>query len=108
MRDEIIVASGDSAISDPSAVGDLSGSSFVIGSMHFWHNQIPHIGSSGITGAKTATLWKLTAGVWVNVYDGAGNKVELTLTNTQEAILSPGTYGISTSDTGIVITIQMP
>ena len=108
MRDEVIVAAADSAISDPAAIGDLVDSSFVIGSMHFWNNSIPHIASSGITGAKVAYLWKLTNGVWVQVYDGAGNKVQLSLTNTQEAILSQGTYGISTSDTGIVVTAQMP
>lgn len=108
MRDEIVVAAADSAISDPSSVGDLSDSVFVIQSFHFYQNQIPHIASSGITGVVTATLWKLTAGVWVTVYDGDGNKVQLTLTNPQEAILSEGVYGISTSSTGIVITVQMP
>ena len=108
MRDETVVAAADAAISDPTVVGDLAGSSFVIGSMHFWNNQVPHIAASGITGAKSANLWKLTAGVWVKVYDGAGNEVQLTLTNPQEAILSEGTYGISTSDTGIVVTVQMP
>ena len=55
MRDETIVASADAAISDPSAVGDLSDSVFVIGSMHFWNNQVPHIASSSIGVGETAT-----------------------------------------------------
>jgi hypothetical protein len=108
MRDETVVAAADSAISDPSNVEDLVDSSFVIGSFHFWNNTIPHLASSGVTGAKTVSLWKLTAGVWVAVYDGSGVAVQLTATNPQEAILSEGTYGVSTSDTGVVVTIQMP
>jgi len=109
MRDEVLIASTIGAIADPSAVGDLDGYSFVIGSMHFWNNQIPHIAASGITGAETVNLWKLTAGVWVKVYDGDGNEVQLTATNPQEAMLSEGTYGLSkTSGTGIVATVQMP
>lgn len=109
MRDEVVIASTVAGISNPTAVGDLDPYVFVIGSMHFWGNQIPHIAASGITGAEEVLLWKLTAGVWVQVYDGAGNAVKLTLTNPQEAILSPGTYGLSkTSGTGIVATVQMP
>ncbi len=109
MRDETVIGSSVAGISDPTNVDDLDGYSFVIGSMHFWNNTIPHIASSGITGVETVTLWKLTAGVWVNVYDGAGAKVQLTVTNPQEAILSEGTYGLSkSSGTGIVATVQMP
>jgi hypothetical protein len=109
MRDEVVVASTVGEIAAPSAVGDLDPYVFVIGSMHFWNNQIPHIAASGITGAEAVNLWKLTAGTWVQVHDGDGNDVQLTLTNAQEAILSPGTYGVSkTSGTGIVVTVTMP
>lgn len=109
MRDETIIGSSVAAISDPSAVGDLADYSFVIGSMHFWNNQLPNISASGITGVQTVGLWKLTAGVWVKVYDGAGAHVLLTATNAQEAILSEGTYGLTkTSGTGIVVTVTMP
>ena len=77
--------------------------------MHFLNNRIPHIAASGITGAEAVNLWKLTAGVWVKVYDGDGNAVQLTLTNPQEALLSEGVYGVTkTSGTGIVVTVQMP
>lgn len=109
MRDEVVIASTVAGISAPTAVGDLADSSFVIGSMHFWNNQLPHIAASGITGAEAVNLWKLTAGTWVQVYDGAGNAVQLTLTNPQEALYSEGTYGLSkTTGTGIVVTVQMP
>ena len=109
MRDEVIIPSTKAAIAAPTNVGDLDPYVFVIGSAHFFNNQVPHIAASGITGAEEITLWKLTSGVWVKVYDGAGNEVKLTLTNPQEAILSPGTYGLSkTSGTGIVATMQMP
>ena len=109
MRDEVVIGSSVAAIADPTNVEDLVGYTFVIGNMHFHRNTIPHIAASGITGAETVNLWKLTAGVWVKVYDGSGNEAQLTLTNPQEAILSEGTYGLSkTSGTGIVATVQMP
>jgi hypothetical protein len=109
MRDEIVIPSTVGTIAAPSAVGDLDPYVFQIGTMHFFQNQIPHVAASGITGAEEVNLWKLTAGTWVKVYDGSGNEVKLTLTNPQEAILSPGVYGFSkTSGTGITVTIQMP
>jgi len=109
MRDEVIVGSTVAAISAPSAVGDLKNYSFVIGSMHFWNNRIPHIAASGITGAEAVNLWKLTAGVWVKVYDGEGNEVQLTADNPQESLFSEGVYGVTkTSGTGIQVTVQMP
>jgi len=109
MRDEVVVASTVAAIADPAAVGDLLDYSFSIGSMHFWNNQIPHIASSGITGAETVNLWKLTAGTWVKVFDGEGNAVQLTATNPQEALFSEGVYGVTkTSGTGIQVCVQMP
>ena len=109
MRDETIIGAAVAGISDPAAVGDLADYSFVIGSMHFYNNALPHIAASGITGAEAVTLWKLTAGVWVNVYDDAGNKIQLTATNAQEALYSEGTYGLSnTTGTGIVAIVQMP
>ena len=109
MREEVIIGSTVGLIAAPTNPGDLDPYVFTIGSMHFWNNQVPHIAASGITGAEEVQLWKLTAGVWVKVYDGAANEVKLALTNPQEAILSPGVYGLSkTSGTGIVATVSMP
>ena len=109
MRDEVIIGSSVGAIADPSAVGDLDGYTFVIASMHFWNNVMPHIASTGITGAEVVTLWKLTAGVWENVYDDNDTKVQLTATKPQKSFTGEGTYGLSkSSGTGIVATVQMP
>jgi len=109
MRDEVVIGSTIGLISAPTVAGDLAPYVFTIGSMHFWNNTIPHIAASGITGVEAVNLWKMTAGTWVQVYDGSGTAVQLTLTNPQEAILSPGVYGLSkTSGTGIVVTITMP
>jgi len=109
MRDEVVVASTVGTISAPSAPGDLKNYSFTIGSMHFWNNQVPALCASGITGVEAVNLWKMTAGTWVQVYDGSGTAIQLTATKPQEALLTPGVYGVSkTSGTGIVVTIQMP
>ena len=109
MRDEVIIPSTVGLIAAPSVVGDLDPYVFSIDTMHFFNNQLPHIAASGVTGAEAVTLWKLTAGTWVQVYDGSGNVVKLTSTNPQEAILSTGVYGLSkTSGTGIVVTVSMP
>lgn len=109
MRDEVIIPSTVGAISDPSAVGDLAPYVFTIDTMHFYNNHVPHVAASGLTGLEKVTLWKLTAGTWVKVYDGSGNVVELSVTNPQEAILTAGVYGLTkTSGTGIKVTVSMP
>jgi len=109
MRDEIIVASTVAGISDPSAPGDLKLHSFVIAGMHFRNGSLPHFAASGITGVETVNLWKMTAGTWVKVFDGAGAAVQLTATNPQESLYSEGVYGVTKSaGTGIVVTVQMP
>lgn len=109
MRDEVIIASTVAGISDPSSVGDIADYVWVVGSQHFHNNNVPNISASGITGAETVNLWKLTAGTWVKVYDGAGNEVQLTATNPQESIFTEGTYGLTkSSGTGITVTASMP
>lgn len=109
MRDDVVIGPTIGAIGDPVAVGDLKASSFVVDSMHFWNNQVPALVASGITGAEEVGLWRLTAGTWVRVFDGAGTASSLTATNPQMAIISPGTYGLTKSaGVGITVTIQMP
>lgn len=109
MRDEVVIGSAVEAIADPVVVGDLKDYSFVIHAGHFHNGGVPSISASGLTGGELVKLWKQIAGVWVQVYDGDGNAVQLSATNPYEAILTEGVYGLSkTSGTGIVVTVQMP